>query len=62
MQLLNIYTKREYEKEGEKKTFWNRVGFLKIADDGKLHIRLFLFPDTQFFVFDKKEAKQEAES
>ncbi len=61
MQLFNICTKKEYEKNGEKKTKWYKVGILKIADSGKKYIKLFQQPLTEFFVFDKDEHTQKPE-
>jgi hypothetical protein len=58
MQLLNICTKKDYEKDGEKKTKWYKVGFLKIADSGKRYIKLFHQPETEFFVFEEDENLQ----
>jgi hypothetical protein len=55
MQVFNICTKKDYEKDGEKKTKWYKVGFLKIADSGKQYIKLFLLPQTEFYVFDQSE-------
>jgi hypothetical protein len=52
MKLFNICTKKEYEKDGEKKTTWYKVGVLKVAESGKMYIRLFQQPSTEFFVFD----------
>ena len=56
MQLFNICTKKDYEKNGEKKTKWYKVGVMKIADSGKKYIKLFQQPHTEFFVFDRDEA------
>ena len=61
MQLYNICTKKDYEKDGEKKTVWYKVGLLKIEDSWKRYIKLFHLPDTEFFVFDRDEGKQEGE-
>lgn len=62
MQLLNICTKKDYEKEGERKTKWYKVGVLKIADSGKRYIKLFHQPQTEFFVFDNEENSKERET
>ena len=59
MQLLNICTKKDFEKDGEKKVAWYKVGILKIADSGKQYIKLFQQPDTEFFVFEKDERPRE---
>ena len=58
MQLFNICAKKDYEKEGEKKVKWYKVGFLKVADSGKKYIKLFHQPHTEFFVFDKDDKQQ----
>ena len=55
MQLLNICTKKDYETNGEQKTKWYKVGYLKIADSGKRYIKLFHQPLTEFFVFDQED-------
>lgn len=62
MQLFNICTKKHYEKNGEHKTSWFKVGVLKIADSGKKYIKLFHQPETEFFVFDKDVNQQAPES
>ena len=56
MQLFNICTKKEYEKDGEKKVKWYKVGFLKIAESGKRYIKLYMLPQTEFFVFDQNDS------
>jgi hypothetical protein len=59
MKLFHICTKKDYEKDGEKKTKWYKVGFLKEADSGKKYIKLFHQPQTEFFVFEREENNQE---
>lgn len=61
MKMLNICTKKDYEKDGEHKTKWYKVGVLKEADSGKKYIKLFHQPNTEFFVFDNEENTQTAE-
>jgi hypothetical protein len=55
MRVFNICSKKEYEKDGEKKVKWYKVGFLKVADSGRQYIKLFHQPHTEFYVFDKDE-------
>jgi hypothetical protein len=62
MQLFNIYTKKDYVKNGESKVKWYKVGFLKIADSGRKYIKLFHQPMTEFFVFDRDEKPLEPET
>jgi hypothetical protein len=60
MKLFHICTKKDYEKDGEKKTKWYRVGFLKEADSGRKYIKLFHQPQTEFYVFEREDKDQEA--
>ncbi len=60
MQLYNICTKKDYEKEGENKSKWYKVGIMKITDNGKKYIKLFQQPNTEFYVFDREEFQQGA--
>jgi hypothetical protein len=55
MQIFDICTRKDYEKDGERKIKWYRVGSFKIADSGKKYIRLFHLPQIEFFVFDRRE-------
>jgi len=60
MEYYNICTKRTYQKQGETKTIWMKCGTLKILDDGKKFIELFMHPDTSFYVFEQKK-KEDAQ-
>jgi len=64
MSILNVCTKREYEKDGIKKVKWYKVGFLKEAESGRKYIKLFHQPETEFFVFenDTKETSVASDS
>ena len=55
MNFKDIMTRREYVKDGEKKSVWMKVGTLKTTTDGKQYVDLFMFPDTQFYVFEQKQ-------
>ena len=59
MLIYDICVRRNYEKDGEKKVSWYKVGFLKVAETGKKYIRLFQQPNTDFFVFENKEKPEE---
>lgn len=61
MQLFNICSRKVYEKDGEKKTKWYKVGILKMTENGNKYIRLFHQPNTEFFVFEPV-AKEESEN
>ncbi len=55
MQILNIYAKKIYEKDGEKKVQYYKAGVLKITDTGRKFIRFFHMPEHDFIVFDNDE-------
>jgi hypothetical protein len=55
MLIYDICSYRDYEKNGERKIKWYRIGFLKVTENGKRYIRLFQQPETDFFVFDRSE-------
>ena len=57
MKRFNINTKKVYQKDGEEKVAWNKVGSLVYfpADGDKkagFKLELNMFPDTAFFVFE----------
>lgn len=62
MQLQNICTKKEYEKDGEKKVQWFKIGILKTAESGRKYIKLFHQPQTEFFVFDNDDQEKGVEA
>lgn len=51
----NVCTKRTYTQNGEQKSVWFNVGTLKTMDDGKRYLELNIFPNTPFYVFERKE-------
>jgi len=51
----DIVTRRTYQKNGEEKSVWFNVGTYKKTDDGKEFMELNMFPNTTFYVFEKKE-------
>ncbi len=58
MILKDIVTKRTYTSKGEEKTQWLNVGTYKKTDDDKEFIELNMFPNTPYYIFEKKP-KQE---
>lgn len=54
MQLFDVCTKREYEKDGEKKVKWYRAGILKITESGSQYLRLFQQPQNDLYIFERK--------
>ena len=51
----DIVTKRTYTKNGEEKTIWLNVGTLRVTDEGKEFLELNMYPNTPFYVFEKKQ-------
>ena len=65
MQYLSICSRHDYkDSNGETKTRWYKVGYLKLTENGGKFIRLFHQPHTDFFCFESEEstlAEQSAE-
>jgi hypothetical protein len=59
MQILSIYTRKIYEKDGQKKVQWYKVGILKENDNGRKFIKLFSQPNDDFFIVDNNEKNEE---
>ena len=60
MKRYNILTKRTYEKNGQEKTAWLRVGTLTQfpateQKEESFIMELNMFPHTRFFVLEQKE-------
>jgi hypothetical protein len=55
MKLFNICTRKDFDKEGIRKSVWYKVGLLKEADSGRMYIKMYHQPSTEFFVFEKDE-------
>lgn len=53
MTLFDVCTRITFEKDGEKKTKWYKVGLMKVTDNGKKYLRLFHQPETEYFLFEK---------
>lgn len=59
----NICAKRTYtDKAGAEKVKWLNVGILKTTDKGMRFIELYMFPDTAFYVFEKRDKADSVES
>ena len=54
MTFKDIVTKKTYTKDGVEKVKWSNIGTLKITDEGKMFIELAMFPNTDFYVFERK--------
>ena len=54
MVLRDIMSCKEYEKDGQKKKVWLKVGTLRTTDNNKQFIELNMLPGIPFFVFEQK--------
>ena len=55
MQLFDVFTKKEYEKEGEKKIISYKAGAMKVTDRGNIYLRLFHMPETDFYIQEREQ-------
>lgn len=63
MLIENICTKKSYtDKSGTEKVMWLNVGVLKTTDKGTRFIELAMFPNTAFYVFEKRDKADVTES
>lgn len=58
MTYLDVMTKRTYQKDGQEKAVWLKVGTLRLTDDGKRFLELNMFPNTPFYIFDQKKKEE----
>ncbi|MBK9638159.1 MAG: hypothetical protein IPO63_10210 [Bacteroidetes bacterium] len=56
---MNICAKKSYEVNGEEKITWYKIGVLKITDNNRMYLRLFMHPQTEFSVFENKAGIQD---
>lgn len=54
MQLFDVFTKKVYEKDGEKKLISYKAGAMKITDRGNIYLRLFHVPDTDYYIQERE--------
>ena len=54
----DIVTKRTYTQNGQERTIWLNVGTLRVTDDGKEFLELNMYPNTPFYVFEKKPKEE----
>lgn len=49
----------EYEKDGEKKVAWKRIGEMFIAKNGKQYVKLYHIPGALISVFEDQPKKKD---
>lgn len=50
MKILDVLSRRIYEKDGEQKAVSFRAGAIKVTDRGNMYLRLFHIPDVDFYI------------
>lgn len=55
MQIFDVYTKKVYEKEGEKKAISYKAGAMKITDRGNIYLRLFHNPNVDYYIQERDQ-------
>lgn len=55
----NIFSKRNYVKDGEQMSKWYKIGILKVTGSGRKYLRLFHQPEITYYVLDKQEKPEE---
>lgn len=52
--MKDLCVRETYQKNGEEKTAWNRIGVLIEGKEGKSYIKLFHMPGVLVSIFDQK--------
>lgn len=50
MKFYRVLSKKEYTHKGELKKRWHRVGEIKVTNNGGKFLKLYLFPEQDFYV------------
>ena len=58
MRLFNVLTKKTIPTKGEPIVLWHKVGLIKQTVSGHWYLQLFHQPDTDFFVYEQEEEKE----
>jgi hypothetical protein len=58
MKVYNICSRETYVKDGQEKATYPQVGKLIEKDDGKMFIKLNMFPNQVFGVFEPKPKEE----
>lgn len=54
MQIFDVFTKKVYEKDGEKKVISYKAGAMKVTDRGNMYLRLFHIPNVDFYIKERE--------
>lgn len=55
MKILDVFTRRVYEKDGEQKAVSFRAGAIKVTDRGNMYLRLFHIPGVDFYIREREQ-------
>jgi hypothetical protein len=59
--IYEVFTRKNYEKDGEIKTKWYKAGMMKETEKGSRYLRLFNQPEVDFFIFEKELSEEPTE-
>jgi hypothetical protein len=54
MLVYNVCAKKEYVKDGEMKVKFNKVGILKIKENGAMFLSFFHLPNIEYYLLKSK--------
>ncbi len=60
--MKDLCIRETYNKNGEEKTSWNKIGILIDGKEGKQYIKLFHIPGVLISVFEQKAKDKTTES
>ena len=50
MKFYNVFTKREFEKDGERRVQFFKIGYIKRTEKGNKYLTLYQQPDVEYFI------------
>ena len=60
--VYNVSSKVIVEKDGQEQTLWHKIGSLVIYENGTGKLRLNMFPNEHYHVFDKEFKKDDTDT
>lgn len=59
MKFYQVFSKKDYQHNGEDKTRWFKIGEIKVTNNGGKYLKLFQFPETDFIVLPEQDDTSE---
>ena len=54
MKILDVFTRKVFEKDGEQKAVSYRAGAIKVTDRGNMYLKLFHIPEVDFYIKERQ--------